>query len=838
MKNVSQGLFNLLKTKFGTTSIKTLTNKGDETTDMEEIKMFSFDFIAAEKDYGPVVILISEENQIEVYYGDNTSKTVDREAKKKWEGFIEHLSTFARSNRHGFSLNHTTDLRYDLANLDNITESYKNIFEGYYGTKKTSYNKQGNAKIIIRHNKTLGEEDKRFRHISSIFVENADGERFKLPFTKLTGARAMARHVTEGGNPYDLFGLHITEMVKDINTLGGFVRRSKMFEDDDDTKGLVETGRTHYASLRKGLKQIAGKRGYSKFKESWEPSSITEIDEDTDAIRKLFTERSINNKVEDAMPLLAKLQKMAEASDDKNETAVYHSDCITKEGQPATLENHNRRQARSKFDKLTPSAAQSHLKESGQVDLASYLSGIKSLTPIIGEEYYYCAVQQPVFDDQIQVAYFKTPKVLLDDDDKYHFQLKTSMWSLPKTSNSYLVFLFESLEKVESVFTMLGMKFDNIDRQILERTSYSDNKELSEFEEWSNLEISEETSDEDEWGSAMGHDQDDPEEMIGGPDDHGGWNSEAGNWNDEVDEMKEISEFEEWAENLVEVEYDPMDKDTDLDGLLNAFDKDKNHKSKYDRDAELYGGEPNETTCPDCEGDGHKPNGNWCERCEGYGSIFEDDLSENRDSEEDLLTSFMMKPQPVGIDGLNAISALDDIIPLHDLDERLSKFASIDPEYDARKVVLPWIHQNMPHMSEKFEAGNSYYREGLENELDADDDETLNASVNRSVDKYINKSKGISEMEKLFSDYIKEAEEKKDEIEEGRFDNDEDYGDWKRDQMKDAKADGEWEERKAAEEAALKKAGWRDDEKDVKEEISENTDLTDLLSRTNYLLNK
>ena len=122
MENVAEKLFNILKTKFNNTDIKTLTDVGRETTDMEEIKMFSFQFIVDSKDYGPVVILLSADENLEVYYGDNTSKSLEGDAKKKWENLIEHLSTFARSNRHGFSLKHTTDLKYDMSDTSNITE--------------------------------------------------------------------------------------------------------------------------------------------------------------------------------------------------------------------------------------------------------------------------------------------------------------------------------------------------------------------------------------------------------------------------------------------------------------------------------------------------------------------------------------------------------------------------------------------------------------------------------------------------------------------------------------------------------------------------------------------
>jgi len=181
------------------------------------------------------------------------------------------------------------------------------IFEGYYGTKKTSYNPQGTAKIIIKHSKSLAEDDKRYRYINAIFIENADGERFKLPFKTLPGARAMARHVTEGGNPYDIFGLHISEMVGDVNTLRGFVRRSKMFEEGSDASQLAEVGKSHYTGIRTALKQIAGKRGYHTYKESWNPATITETDIDLDSIRKVFTHETINPSVEQALPLIAKL---------------------------------------------------------------------------------------------------------------------------------------------------------------------------------------------------------------------------------------------------------------------------------------------------------------------------------------------------------------------------------------------------------------------------------------------------------------------------------------------------------------------------------------------------
>jgi hypothetical protein len=55
-----------------------------------------------------------------------------------------------------------------------------------------------------------------------LFVETTDGERFKLPYNNLRYARAMARHVSEGGNVNDDFGQHITKVAEECSKLRPF----------------------------------------------------------------------------------------------------------------------------------------------------------------------------------------------------------------------------------------------------------------------------------------------------------------------------------------------------------------------------------------------------------------------------------------------------------------------------------------------------------------------------------------------------------------------------------------------------------------------------------------
>ena len=60
-----------------------------------------------------------------------------------------------------------------------------------------------NAKLIIKHTKPVNEESVAVEaEISkAIYIESADGERYRMETNNLAGGRAMLRHVKEGGNP-------------------------------------------------------------------------------------------------------------------------------------------------------------------------------------------------------------------------------------------------------------------------------------------------------------------------------------------------------------------------------------------------------------------------------------------------------------------------------------------------------------------------------------------------------------------------------------------------------------------------------------------------------------
>lgn len=299
-------LFDLLVTK--NFDPECLDAAGKNAPDPAETEVFSFDYTAQSgNDYGTVVIMLADDNDMQVYFGDNLGKGMEAEDKTDWFNFLYELKNFATKNLLSFSPKNLNRLRYSMQGQAAIKEG---IFESWTGTRTTSWNGQPTeARLMIKHKRPLGENDARFRYVESLFIETAEGERYKLPFTKLSGGRAMVEHVRNGGRPYDARGQHITEMVTELNVLSRFRRANhgKIFE--GDTAQLVEQTNAYYEGLQKTLKGLSKGRGYNAYFESWNPNIITEEEAVIDGLKHLFVTQNIDQRIEDALPLLARIQQ-------------------------------------------------------------------------------------------------------------------------------------------------------------------------------------------------------------------------------------------------------------------------------------------------------------------------------------------------------------------------------------------------------------------------------------------------------------------------------------------------------------------------------------------------
>ena len=294
-----------------------LDSSGRPAPDPAEAEIFSFDFRARSgKDYGTVVIMLGDDNNLEIYCSDNVGRSMEGDDKNDWFAFLEQLKNFAVRNFMSFGIKNLNRLRYSMQGQAAIKEG---LFESWTGNRTTSWNGAATeARLMIRHKKTIGEGDARFRHIESLFIETADSERYKLPFTSLTAGRAMLEHVRQGGRPYDPRGNHIAEMVTELAVLSRFRRANTGQIFEGDTQQLVEQVQEYQTNLQRNLKSLSTKTGYTTYFESWSPAEISEQDVVIESLKSLFVKQSIDTRIESALPLLAKIQQQGTAMKEAN----------------------------------------------------------------------------------------------------------------------------------------------------------------------------------------------------------------------------------------------------------------------------------------------------------------------------------------------------------------------------------------------------------------------------------------------------------------------------------------------------------------------------------------
>jgi hypothetical protein len=298
-----------------------LDSAGKPAPDPAEAEIFSFDFRAESgKDYGTVVIMLGDDNNLDVFCADNVGKTMEGDDKNDWFQFLEQLKHFAVKNFMSFSTKNLNRLRYSMQGQAAIKEG---LFESWSGKRDVSWNAGANeSRLMIKHKRSLGEGEARFRCVESLFIETAEGERYKLPFRNLTAGKAMLEHVRMGGRPYDLRGQHIAEMVTELTVLSRFKRANAGKLLEGDTATLVEQASNYFENLRHNLKSLTTRTGYTKYFESWSPQELSEEEVVIEGLKHLFVTQSIDQRIEEALPLIARIQQQENAM---KEAAIFES---------------------------------------------------------------------------------------------------------------------------------------------------------------------------------------------------------------------------------------------------------------------------------------------------------------------------------------------------------------------------------------------------------------------------------------------------------------------------------------------------------------------------------
>lgn len=312
LNSISKELYDIISTKFPDLQL------GDETanvvTSPEYARFYDFTYTHGDQKLGKVSMSI-DDSAITILYNKDIVDNQDDSVKESWYNFLRKIRKIANINRLTFdvrNINKSNLSKRDYQVISN--EKFKGTAMSeskFYGTSHRSYLNIGEARLVIKHSQPVNTESVsgRTQHIDSIYIESSSGERFKYPFKHLGGAKAMARHVSEGGNQYDDFGSHIVGLSEELSKLGKFKRYmgrgGVMAESLADYVGAVNE---RADEIRSRISKLQRENFYREAFGSFEKNDLIEVPEDVaeNWIDQL-TIKQFNEELKDVFPYIYRI---------------------------------------------------------------------------------------------------------------------------------------------------------------------------------------------------------------------------------------------------------------------------------------------------------------------------------------------------------------------------------------------------------------------------------------------------------------------------------------------------------------------------------------------------
>lgn len=314
MKNlnlIAEELFNKIRGRFPSVTLGDA--EGKVTNIPTESRFFDFDYKEGDTSLGKVSITLSE-NSIEIMYSDNFVSEQDDLTKDNWYNFLKEIRQFSKKRLMTFDTRNINksnldkrDYKFLAQNRGEETMSESKM----YGTGRVSYQKVDGARLVVKHTESINTEiaGGRTRSIGKIYIESADGERFMYPFKHLSGARAMARHVAEGGKPFDEFGTHIVGLSEEMNKLRKFKsymgRNAVMAE---SLAGYSDAVNDRIKLVKRTIESLQKPKFYAETFEAFAPAVMEDVPADVKEnwIDQL-TIKQFNEELSDVFPYIYKL---------------------------------------------------------------------------------------------------------------------------------------------------------------------------------------------------------------------------------------------------------------------------------------------------------------------------------------------------------------------------------------------------------------------------------------------------------------------------------------------------------------------------------------------------
>jgi hypothetical protein len=318
IEKIAEVLFDKVRSRFENVSLG--DEKANSTADPTAARFFNFDYVSKEtgKNFGNIHISIVDPDCLKIYYGQNITDKLDQQEQDEWFSFLRGMREFARRNMITFdtrdisrSTLKTQDVKQQSKadstyTADELTMTESVISEGsMYGSRINSYEDRGPVKIRVKHSDFIDPEKRgaRARKIQDIYLETHRGERFLMPHKNLHGARAMARHLSEGGQMHDELGEHINGIMSEMAAMKHFVNgaRRRQFE-DRETQDMVQSALKHYGQQKNLLKRLRKSKDYHDYAESYVSENAIEEDVNVDALRERFVKKVYDDRFDEALP--------------------------------------------------------------------------------------------------------------------------------------------------------------------------------------------------------------------------------------------------------------------------------------------------------------------------------------------------------------------------------------------------------------------------------------------------------------------------------------------------------------------------------------------------------
>ena len=318
LDKIAKDLYGKIQTRFsdiqmGDENAEVLSKKED----IPKARFFEFEYTEDGEALGTIAITLDAQDGVVLQVSGDLVDDKENTTRHGAFKFIRGFRQFAKDRLLNFDVQNigksNLDKRdYEFQAKRKEQQAMPAIMENkMYGNARMSYQDLGeNTRLVVKHSQPINLElaAGRTMHIESIYIENAQGERFKYGSRHLNGARALAEHIKHGGTPYDAIGKHISNLSEELSSLRkfkGFVSRQ---EQVSEAMGSV-TDRVleRIDQIKETIHKLQRPAYYESFVEAFEEQEEQMIPEEiqNDLIDRL-TVRTFNEELKAVFPYIYK----------------------------------------------------------------------------------------------------------------------------------------------------------------------------------------------------------------------------------------------------------------------------------------------------------------------------------------------------------------------------------------------------------------------------------------------------------------------------------------------------------------------------------------------------